>query len=223
MSLNSCTKVIGDGPVITETRVVRGFSEIELGVPGEMILEESENFEIEIEAQRNIVDVIETYISGDELKIKVRDGKSIRSSEDIRIIARGKGINSLSVNGSGRISVEHPFEPLHAKLRVNGSGKIHMKALNAEDLEVRVNGSGAIEADNGSADHESLRISGSGNIYLQPVIAKRASTETSGSGNIRLHVTDELDVKISGSGDVYYEGTPAVIVSVSGSGRVIKL
>lgn len=222
-TLNSCTKVIGDGPVVTETRVVRDFSEIDFGVPGDMVFEESDDNEIEIQAQRNIIEVIETYISGDELKIRVRDGKNIRSSEDIRIVVRAKGIHSLALSGSGKLTVDQDFAPLHAKLRVSGSGKIQMKSINCNDLEARISGSGSIEVNDGVVDHEDISISGSGDVYLQPVIAKRATTQTSGSGNIRLHVTDEVDVRISGSGDVFYEGNPVVNVSVSGSGRLVKL
>ena len=221
--LFSCSKVIGDGPIVSETRVTREFSEVDFGVPGEMIFENAEEPEVIVEAQRNIIDVIETYVSGDELKIRVRDGKNIRSAEDIRVIVKGPGVYSLGVSGSGRMTVQEEFDPLFATLRVSGSGKIRMNEINSEELEARISGSGSIEVEGGNVDIERINISGSGDVYLQPVVAKRASTQTSGSGNIRLHVTDELDVRISGSGDVFYEGNPHVDVSVSGSGRLVRL
>ena len=219
----SCTKVIGKGPIVTETRVTREFSEVDFGVPGEMVFEESDNPEIIIEAQQNIIDVIETYVSGDDLKIRVRDGKNIRSSEEIHITVRGKNVRSLAISGSGRLTVTEDFDPIDARLRVSGSGKIRMRNIISESLQVRISGSGSIEADNGTVDTEDIAISGSGDVYLQDVIAKRAKTQTSGSGNIRLHAEDELEVRISGSGDVYYDGNPVIDVKVSGSGKLVRL
>jgi hypothetical protein len=221
--IQSCTKVIGDGPVVSETRVTREFSQIEFSVPGEMTYVESNEPEIEIKAQRNIIDVIETYVSGDELRIRVRHGKSIRSSEDIRIIVKGPGVRSLFLSGSGRLTVNEDFNPDDANLFVSGSGRIRLKSLNSESLEAHVSGSGSIEIEHGSVERESIAVSGSGDVRVQPVVARRASTHTSGSGNIYLHATEELEVRISGSGDVFYEGTPRTNVSVSGSGRLVKL
>jgi hypothetical protein len=223
MGMPSCTKVIGDGPVVSETRVTREFSRIEFSVPGEMTYVESNEPEIGIEAQRNIIDVIETSISGDELRIRVRDGKSIRSSEDIRITVKGPGVRSLFLSGSGRLTVNEDFNPADANLFVSGSGRMRLKSLNSETLEAQVSGSGSIDVENGTVDRESIAVSGSGDVYVQPVIARRASTVTSGSGNIYLHATEELEVRISGSGDVFYDGNPQTNVNVSGSGRLIKL
>lgn len=220
---NSCTKVIGEGPIVSETRIVRDFSEIDFGVPGELIYVNSNENEIEIEAQRNIIDVIETYVSGGELKVRVRDGKNIRSSEEIRVIVRSANINSLAVSGSGTLTTDDVFDPSDATLRVSGSGKIRISHIASDNLDARISGSGSIHVQNGTADTEIVNISGSGEVNLLPVEARRASTQTSGSGNIRLRVTDELDVRISGSGDVYYEGNPVVDVKVSGSGRVVQL
>lgn len=223
LGIQSCTKVIGDGPVVSETRVTREFSEVEFSVPGEMTYVESNEPEIEIEAQRNIIDVIETFVSGDELRIRVRDGKSIRSSEDIRVTVKGPGVRSLFLSGSGRVTVNETFDPAEANLFVSGSGRMRLKSLRSETLEAHVSGSGSIEVENGSVDRETIRVSGSGDVRVQPVVSRRATTHTSGSGNIYLHATEELEVRISGSGDVFYEGTPRTNVSVSGSGRLVKL
>lgn len=222
-SLTSCEKVVGDGPVIIETRNVREFSELEFGVPGELRFIESDNQELIIEAQRNIAEIIDTYVSGNELRIKVRDSKNIKTSEPIRITVKGPGVRSFSVNGSGTMTLDDITTTDNLRLKVNGSGKLIAENIEGSDLEARISGSGSIEVLEGSVDHEDVNISGSGNVNVLNVDAKKASTQTSGSGNIRLNVSDELDVRISGSGDVFYKGSPAVNVSISGSGRLIKL
>jgi len=223
MSLQSCRKVIGDGPVVTETRTTRTFSEVDFGVPGEMIFEEADDVDIIIEAQRNIIDVIETYVSGNELRIRVRDNRHIRSSEDIRIIVKAPGVSSLAVSGSGRLDVPGLLAATHTSLRVSGSGRLMVQDIDTDDLDTRISGSGSIEVLTGNAEREEISISGSGDVNLLGVTCRSAETQTSGSGNIRLHVLEELEVRISGSGDVFYQGNPSVNVSVSGSGKLVKL
>jgi DUF4097 and DUF4098 domain-containing protein YvlB len=223
ITLNACKKVVGKGPVVSETRTTREFSEIDFGVPGEVIFHEANDVKIEIEAQRNIIDIIETYVSGDELKIKVRDNRNISSSENIRITVHAPGVHSLRLSGSGILTVPGDFSPTNADLRLSGSGKIKMNSINTDILEIRLSGSGKIEVLDGSAVNEIIAVSGSGDVDLQNVEGEKANTQTSGSGNIKLNASKELEVKISGSGDVYYTGNPEINVSVSGSGRLIKL
>jgi hypothetical protein len=221
-TLHSCRKIIGEGPVVSETRSTREFSEIDFGVPADITYIKSDETEIEIEAQRNIIDVIETYVSGNELNIKVREGRNIHSHEQIRITVKAPSVHGFAVSGSGALQIIGGIEGDNAKLRVSGSGKILADEINASSLEARISGSGSINALDGIADHLDLDISGSGDINLLPVLAKTATTQTSGSGNMHVNVSDDLDVRISGSGDVFYEGNPEVNVSISGSGRLIK-
>jgi len=222
-SLTSCEKVIGDGPVVTETRTVSEFTELEFGVPGELEFIESDEQEVIIEAQRNIADVIETYVTGNELRIKVKDSKRIRTSERIKITVKAPGVHSFAVSGEGSMTIDNIHSSEMSRLKLSGSGKIVAYKLESSGLEARISGSGSIEVMMGTVENEDINISGSGDINLVEVAATKASTQTSGSGNIRLNVSGELDVRISGSGDVYYKGTPKVNVSVSGSGRLIRL
>src|SRR6476620_9860046 len=160
LSLASCEKVVGDGPIVTETRSVRDFSELEFGVPGELRFVEADHPQIVIEAQRNIADVIETYVSGNELRIKVKDSKNIRPSETVRIIVQAPGVHAFAVSGSGTMTIDNISQSDLSRLKLCGSGKIVAKRLQSETLETRISGSGSIEVLGGSVDHEDVNISG---------------------------------------------------------------
>jgi hypothetical protein len=223
ISFSSCRKVTGEGPAIQQSRSEKNFTSIEMGVPGEMYYTPGSIFSIEITAQQNILDVIETNVSGGLLRVKVKNGVNIRSHEDIIVKVTAPDVTGLGVNGSGNIHVSAPYNPSFSRLSVNGSGDISIASLRTADLEGRISGSGKIEVFAGDADEETLSISGSGLIDIAGLIADRAKTNTSGSGNIRLHVVSSLDSKISGSGVVMYKGAPRVTTSISGSGKVIPL
>lgn len=223
LSFNSCKKVVGDGPVVSETRTTSTFNEIEFGVPGDVVYIDADEREIIIEAQRNIINVIETYVSGNELKVKVKDNTNIGSSKGIHITVKGPDVRSLKLSGSGNLSVPGTFAANDAKLRISGSGKMIINKIDALNFEAIISGSGNIDVLEGIADEADLNISGSGDLDMVNVIAKKVETQTSGSGTMKVNVSDVLDARISGSGNVYYKGTPAVNVSISGSGKIIKL
>ncbi|HTE26287.1 head GIN domain-containing protein [Flavitalea sp.] len=223
ISLPSCRKVVGDGPAITENRSTGEFTGIEMGVPADMYYIPGNNFKIEITAQRNILDVIETYVSDNILKVKVKHSVNIKSHEPVTIKITAPDVSWLGVNGSGNIKVLEPFEPAATTLSINGSGTMVVAKLVAEDVQVKISGSGSIQVYDGNTSKESLSISGSGLIDLAALTAVQASTSTSGSGTMRVNVVSNLDCKISGSGVVMYKGNPKVSSSVSGSGRVIPL
>ena len=220
---NSCKKVVGDGPVVTETRTAATFNEIEFSVPGDVVYIDADEREIIIEAQRNIINVIETYVSGNELKVRIKDNTSIGSSKGVHITVKGPAVRSLKLSGSGNLSVPGTFAANDAKLRISGSGKMMINKIEALNFEVTISGSGNIDILDGIANEADLNISGSGDLDMVNVISQKMETQTSGSGTMKVNVSDVLDARISGSGDVYYKGTPALNVSISGSGKIIKI
>ncbi|MEP7258032.1 MAG: head GIN domain-containing protein [Flavitalea sp.] len=223
ISLNSCRKIVGEGPVVTESRNTSDFTGIHYSVPGQLVYEPGDVFSIKIDAQQNILNVIETYVSNHELRIKVRDNTIIRSGEDIRVTVTAPPVTALEVSGSGTIHVLQHYAPESVKLQVSGSGKILLNSLETGHVKTKISGSGQVQALNGSATHEDISISGSGQLDFLNVMAIKAVTHTSGSGTIKLGVSDELDTHISGSGTVYYKGEPIITSSISGSGRLVKL
>lgn len=221
--IQSCRKVIGHGPVVTDNRTVTNFSAIHFDVPGTLYYVPDSIFKVEIQAQENVLREVETYVVGNELKIKVHDHVSLRASEDIRVNVSAPPVTALSLNGSGNLKVSHFYRPANARLTVRGSGTMTIDHLETRNVDAAVSGSGELIVFNGKADHADADVSGSGRIDLLGVMSKTARAQISGSGSARLHVTDELNTRISGSGSVYYKGNPFVNTSVTGSGKVIKL
>ncbi len=223
LSLVSCKKYIGEGPVYTETRTTGSFSRVEFGVPGDFEYIPSDRNEIVIEAQQNIINLIETRLSGNELKLGVRNYVNLGRHERIRITVKGPSVNEFSINGSGNLSVVPALQGSTIRFEVHGSGNIRAEKVEAENLYASIDGSGKIMIVDGSAGHENIAISGSGNIDLLGVDASNVRTETSGSGSTKVWAGNNLDVSISGSGSVFYKGSPAISTHISGSGSVIRL
>jgi hypothetical protein len=219
----SCEKVVGDGPVRTETRNTGTFTGIETRLSGEVYYKHDNVTKVEVTAQQNVLDVIETYVSNGKLIVKYKNGVRIRSNEGVVVTISSPNAQSFEVNGSGNITTQNAFNPTSLWLEIKGSGNINVHNVTTNTLTAHISGSGNINVDAGTTDHEEVRISGSGGVDLADVVAKNASTRTSGSGSIKLNVTDRLEASISGSGSVYYRGNPLISSSISGSGRVAPL
>ncbi|HEX2536143.1 MAG TPA: head GIN domain-containing protein [Chitinophagaceae bacterium] len=221
--LTSCEKIEGEGPVVTDNRSITGFTGIDLRTSGNVYFEEGTEYKVEVRGQRNIIDVLETFVNDGRLVIKYRNNVRIKSGDNVTVTVTAPQLRNLKVSGSGNMEATDQLEAEDLDLHISGSGNIRLLGLTATELEARVDGSGNIRAGAGTADDAEFTISGSGNIDLPNVQAKRVKTRTTGSGEMKLYATETLNASISGSGHVYYKGNPALQVSVTGSGRVQPL
>lgn len=217
---SSCKKVVADGPMVTETRNVSGFNGIDLRMAGDVYFRQAPEYKVEVRAQDEIQDVLDTYVSNGKLVIKFENDVKVRIHDGVTVTVTGPEFRSLRVSGSGDIYGQGPMSVPEMEMDISGSGDIELAGLTTEKLDANISGSGDIKVAQGSATDEKLRISGSGGISLAGVAAKTATTRTSGSGDIRVQVSDRLDVTISGSGSVIYSGNPVLNVSIGGSGKV---
>lgn len=220
---SSCKKVWGEGPLVTETRNPGNFQGIRMAVSGNVYYKQDATYKLEIQAQRNILDVLETPIINNELVIQFKHDVRARRYEDIIVTITAPAINSLSVSGSGNIKTTGAFTAQDMRLSVSGSGDIQVPQLASNSIDAVISGSGNIFVLGGNTNNEQLSISGSGSIDLLNVPAKSAIVRTSGSGTSKVNASDNLDVNISGSGTVYYKGNPVITVKTSGSGQLVHL
>lgn len=117
----SCEKVVGEGPVVTETREVSSFHGVSLSVPGDVYFLQSPDKSLKLEAQQNILDEIETVVVNDILRIRFKHPNTrIRSHDPIVIRIDNPEARLFEVNGSGNISVENDINPAELQLTVSG-------------------------------------------------------------------------------------------------------
>lgn len=222
--VSSCEKISGEGPLMTETRQVSGFTGVSAGIPGRILYTIDTLYKLELTAQQNILDVIETYKENGHLTIRVRHGVRLREHEDITIHISAPLADFLQLSGSGNLNVSGRVQGSQLETRISGSGSITVAEASISGmLKADISGSGDIRVQSGAAREEDLRISGSGKIVLDGLTAETAVSRISGSGDIYLKLSQSLDASISGSGSVYYRGNPLVTTHISGSGRVRPL
>ncbi len=217
----SCKKVIGDGPLVTENRTTGNFNSVASAISADVYYKQDPVYKVEIRAQQNVLNVLETNIVNNELVIKFRNGVQVKTHETIIVNISSPTIDGLRLSGSGNLVASDSIVTTGMNFTLSGSGNITVNKLKATTVDANISGSGNIAIANGAANTEKLRISGSGNIDALNVLAADVTTTTSGSGEMQVNASQNLDVTISGSGSVFYTGNPIINSHISGSGKII--
>ena len=218
---SSCKKVVGEGQVQTETRNITDFSGVSAAIGGRINYKIGPVYKVEITAQPNILDVIESFKINGHLVIKVRNGVRIKENEEITVNISAPTADYLHLSGCGDLVVTGSINAANLDMGISGTGDIRVPTVNVTDnIKAVISGSGNINVQAGTARTEELRISGSGKLILDGVAAEKARTTISGSGDMQVNLSQTLDATISGSGSVYYRGHPLITTSISGSGKV---
>lgn len=220
---SSCTKVKGEGPVLSEIRTAPRFQRIRLAMSATVFVQQDRVFKVELRGQKNILDIVNTSVSGSELKIDFDYNKRIGQHEKVEVLISCPNIEALSVSGSGSIMMNNKCSSSNLDLSVSGSGSIRLVALNTNVLNTKISGSGDIVLQSGWATTHSVEISGSGTLKATELESDYTTARISGSGDAKVNVSKMLEVRISGSGSVYYLGMPRINQSISGSGKLIRL
>jgi hypothetical protein len=230
--------VRGSGNVIKETRTVSGFDSVQLTTSGDAEIIQGSTEDVVIEAEDNIVPLIETNVVNGKLVIGMKSGTSISTMRGMHFTIHAKNVNGIELNGSGNVSTDSvKSETFRATL--TGSGDLKIGALSAGDTSLTLNGSGAMTVSQMQATAVHVRDTGSGNVRLSgqatdldvnlngsgnfegaDLKVQNAAVTTTGSGNVKVWVLTKLDARTSGSGDVSYYGQPTVTQNATGSGRV---
>src|SRR5262245_46959791 len=218
----SCEKVVGEGPIITETRSVPNFTGVSSEMSGKVNFTIAPNYKVEISAQRNILDVVQTNVVNGILHIDFKNSVRVKAHNDLTINITAPAADYFRLSGDGNMDVLGDVVASNLMLRLSGSGNIAIqKTIIADKIDAELSGSGNVSIMSGSALRENLDISGSGKIDLGGVAAENGFMRISGSGDMKVTMSKLLDANITGSGSVYYHGNPIITTKISGSGRVI--
>ena len=225
-----------------EVRNVDTFTKISFGFPGKLYLRQGSPQKVELEGDRDILEEVETEVSGGRLRIGKDDGKWFDWKNDAKITVyiTVPNIEGVAVSGSGDIIGQSKFKTNDLQVNVSGSGSLSMDVEANGDVDANVSGSGGMDLKGHFASFES-DVSGSGRIVLAATIDALADFGISGSGKVEASgsadavktnisgsgkvlaadlVTNRCDIRISGSGDVEINVRNELDANISGSGSV---
>ena len=198
--LTACSAVRGSGTVTPESRTVHGFTEVELGGSGHLVIQQTGTESLTITAEDNILPLLTSDVTGGRLNLGTKPNTAISATKPIEYRLTVKDLTGLTVSGSG---------------------KAELAQLRGTDLTVTLSGSGTIVLGR-QVQTQTVTVSGSGAYQADKLASQTATVNVSGSGAAEVQVSQTLRATVSGSGSIVYSGNPQVEQHISGSGGISK-
>ncbi|HVI45544.1 MAG TPA: head GIN domain-containing protein [Chitinophaga sp.] len=221
--LGSCTKekLSGSGNVIAVKRSISPFTDVEISGPFEVHLAQDLSGLVEIMAEDNIIDAVETDTRRNTLCIRIKKDVELSRHMPIQVYVHSRIFQRIAFYGTGDLYSKDTLLCPLLTYEQNGSGDASL-LLSSGTLKTTINGSGNIFI-KGHSDTIDSDINGNGAVYGTEMSVQRADITIRGTGGHSLHVDKLLNVGIYGSGNVTYSGNPELHSEIRGTGRLIKI
>jgi hypothetical protein len=212
-----------DASISRDVRNPDRFDGISLSVAAKVYILQDSECKLDIQADEDDLDKIETVVKNGKLEIKSKSWTASLKGNVIIHITMPE-LKDLSVSGSGSIIADSGFDCNELNMSVTGSGSIKMNKLTVQTVEALITGSGNIKLDGAkTAGVLTLTITGSGSYSAEELKVNEAMVRITGSGSAKIHVMENLETNITGSGNVLYQGDPMVNANSTGSGKTKKM
>ncbi len=216
--------ISGSGKIVSETRQVSGFSNVEVDYPAQVSIKQGAAESLSIEADDNLLQQLRSRVTMGTLYLENAEpnwGKRVNPSRPVKVTITVKDLRHLGFSSAGSVAIQN-LQTDNLSLDVSGAGSITLDKLNTHSLDCHLDGAGSVTA-NGVADALHLSISGVGNFQGSNLSSQSADVQLDGTGNATVHPKNDLSVDISGLGSVRYFGNPSITRRISGLGGVVKI
>jgi len=209
-----------NGGVTFEVRKVPKFSKVTLKGVGELIFSDIDQEIIKIEAEKKIIPLIETTVINDELVIQTKG--NVRLTKPIKYYLAVEEIDSISVNGSARISNFNILKFDNLSIDAKGASRVDLNQLFGENLYLNIQGSAVVKL-KGSINLQVVDVSGAGQYSGVGLISNEAKMTVKGASRSFIYAKEKLSVNGSGASSVKYIGNPVIEKTLIGVGSLEPL
>lgn len=241
--LLACTddvkKIEGNGDVQSKTFEVEDFKSVESNGAFEITFVQDTLWSVIIEAESNILPLIDVYNKSNKLFIEQDDHDDLNLNDPIKIEIHHSGIEEFNFSGEGVVylgkmesstftisiagtaDVSGNVKSTETDFILAGTGSFNV-ILDCYDLEASLSGNGSFNF-SGVSTKGTFTLAGVGNINSIDLELDYAWCNISGVGDATLFVNKELSANITGTGSISYKGEAAVTKLITGNGVVNKI
>jgi hypothetical protein len=214
-------RVQGSGKIVKQNRELGHFTALATSVGGNVEIRMGSSESVTVEADDNIVPLIETVIDNNTLRIRPVKRDMQLDTRTMKIVVTVRALNRVTVAGSGAVDADK-LQAESLTFDVGGSGTINLRNLQSESVAIALGGSGSLKA-SGNTERLQVSIGGSGRVDAGQLASRTAAVSIGGSGQATVWAQKSLNLSVAGSGDIAYYGDPQVSKSVMGSGTIKRI
>lgn len=189
------------------------FDSVRMDLPGDALIKKSENFFVQVVAEKSIIEKFSAKVSNSVVQIGA--AKNFKTSHPIRITVGLPKLRSIDLAGSANVVASAPMHFDSSSIVLSSAGDIKLTDVSVRHMVVRMSGSGSILAA-GNAEHVKINITGSGDIDFLSLKSKKLDFDVDGSGDLKLNVSELMNANVSGVATVVLRGRATVKENVSG-------
>ncbi|MBK8498339.1 MAG: DUF2807 domain-containing protein [Flavobacteriales bacterium] len=216
-TLHSCDHVKGTGDVVHRPLNLDEFHGIVVEGSMDVVLTQSAERSVTIEAQANIAELVTTTVKNGIWHIGTRE--SCSTTKPFIVHISSPRMDVVHVEGSGSVKGSGTFTADDVSVAIAGSGDVAM-SVQASSIKVAVDGSGNVLL-SGNCERLKVAIAGSGDVRTSELTTTDLTADIAGSGSVIAHANGRADVDIAGSGNVVLTTKPASINQrIAGSGTL---
>lgn len=200
-----------------ENRSVGSFEGVKVGQAIDLYLTAGSNHAVRVEVEDGDLNDIETNVSGNTLKIGMKDGNH-RSR--VRVYVTYISLKMISASSASNVYTENLLKSSSLNVNVSSAASAELE-VETEDIEIQVSSSGDIEL-SGSAQNAELYASSAGDIDAYDLNVGVLKARASSAGSIRAQAEKGIDAHASSGGSIRWRGNPSNSRTDSSSGGSVR-
>ena len=173
----------GSGNLVTETRELGSFTEIELSgaVKLDLVVDAAAAQSVTVTYDDNIIDRVVTEVRGDTLVVELTGSVSLTGSADRHVAVTIHELRGLDVSGASTIDATGTVASY--RLDASGASKTLLRELLATDVAIDVSGASSVELFATGTVSGSLSGASNLEVYGEPV---RVLVDSSGASSVDI-------------------------------------
>jgi len=211
--------VRGDGEVVSKSRKISDdFVRIDASRGLDVYITKSKNISLEVEADENLHELIETEVKNGTLYITTT--KNIYSASAKKIHLSVNHINAIHVNSGAEVYSENTFST--DKLVINASSGAHARMdLKVDELTCESSSGSEIRVA-GETNYLIASSSSGSDIDAYELKSKTCKADASSGSDIHVYVTESFEGSATSGADIQYKGNPEEVNESDNSGGNIR-
>lgn len=218
----SAQAVKGNGKVVKQERAIAAFSAIEIDGVLHVYLAQGDTESLTVEADENLLDIIETINKGNKLIVGLKKGVEMKKAKRNNVYITLRNIDDLKINGVVQVESTTPITVGELDLDIGGVSNTNLD-LRCDHLNAHADMVGSLTL-RGQVKEANIKNKGVGSLKAFDLQVDKLTLNNSGVGSAEVSAQKEISINSSGVGSVRYKGDPVVKdLRSSGIGKVKKL
>lgn len=219
--LHSCETKRGSGNIEKRDRKLSSFNKLSVGSAIEVEITKGTDYKAVIQADDNIIDDIETDISGGELQIGYRDGVNVNDAT-VKVLIETPLLNAVDASSASSVKLNGVWSSdKEFRVEASSSGNITGE-VDAPAVRMEASSSGKIVM-KGRTKNLDAETSSAGIIEAGDLLSENARVEANSGSSMQIHASLQLRGEANSGASIAYRGNPSVNKEENSGGSISKI